>query len=755
MALSDRFAAALLRRPAAVLLGTLALTVASAVQVPRIEFQASTEMWFVEGDPDLARYHRFLAEFQADEILVLAVTADDVFTPEQIARVSRLTDRLEVLPYVQAATSFTNLDVLQAEDDEIRLGPLVPELPEAQAEADAIRAELDASPLLRQALVSPDHRTAAIVVHLVPIGTTLDAKIALFRRLEREIALEAAPGLEIEIAGAPAFDVAFDDRTNRDVRRLVPPMLGIVFVSGLLLFRRPALALIPFLTVIVATVWTLALLVTLGFTLNVVSSALFVLILGVGVADSIHILSDYTQQLAHRPKPEALEHALASLLRPCFLTSITTVAGLLSLSTSDLAPLREFGFLAAFGVAAAFLLSVTFVPAALSFLEPPDLAFLERQSTGPIGRILEWLAAPPPLRRFLVLGAAGVLTIASIVLIPRVEASANPVRFLPPEDPVRQSTVTIDQALGGTGTLELVVETPPEGLKDPAVLRRLEALQGWLAERPGVGSVVSIVDQVKEFQRLAAGGAPEAFRLPDTREAIAQSYLLMEFEGADLDSLVLENSSKARITARVRLSEADLVAEQFLLLEEKLRQDFPPEGGIHVEPTGTLHLIHRMEEYVLHTQVESFALALIVISALMGLLLRSARLGALALIPNLTPILFAVPVMVLAAIPLNPGTAMCASIALGLIVDDTVHVLSRLNTLRSAGAPPAEAVRLTVLEAGRPIVVTSALLGAGFLVLSGASFAPIVHLGALTASIVGFALVADLVVLPALLLVRA
>ena len=752
MTFPRRFARAILRYRVAVLAITALATLAAALQAPRVEFQASTEMWFVEGDPHLARYHQFLAEFQTDEILLVALTVDDVFRPEHLALIDRLTEQVATFPYVQAATSLTNLDVLRADDEEIRVGPLVPDLPATQAEAEPIRAHLAASPLLRDALVSADHRTAAILIELVPIGTTLDAKIALVHRLERALAAERGPGVELEIAGAPAFDVAFDDRTNRDVRRLVPPMVAIVLLSALVLFRRLALAMIPFLTVVIAIIWTIGLLVTLGFTLNVVSSALFVLILGVGVADSIHILTDYTHQLAHHPKAEALEEALTLLLRPCLLTSITTVAGLLSLATSALAPIREFGFLAAFGVAAAFLLSITFVPAALSFLKPPDPAFLERQRTGLITHLLERLASPTRPFRAVVLVLAGVLAVASLALLPRIETSANPVRFLPPEDPVRQSTVAVDQQLGGTGTLELVVEAPEEGLKDPAVLRRLDDLQAWLAERPGVGSVVSIVDQVKEFQRLAAGGAPEAYQLPDTTEAVAQTYLLMEFEGANLDSLVLENYSKARMTARIRLSEADLVAEQFRALEDRIRADFPATGSLHVEPTGTLNLIHRMEEYVLETQVESFLLALVVISALMGLLLRSAKLGALALIPNLTPILFAVPVMVLAKIPLNPGTAMCASIALGLIVDDTVHVLSRLQAGLAVGRSTAEAVRATVIESGRPIVVTSALLGAGFVVLTQASFAPIVHLGALTAAIVVLALLADLVLLPALLL---
>ena len=280
---------------------------------------------------------------------------------------------------------------------------------------------------------------------------------------------------------------------------------------------------------------------------------------------------------------------------------------------------------------------------------------------------------------------------------------------------------------------------------DPA---RLEGLERWLEGLPSVTRVGSITNALAALNLAMTGTRA----LPRTEAAVAQALLLLEDE-PELSALVSEDYTRARVSARVRMSETAALVAEIPRVEAKLTAEFSGPD-LRVEPTGFVKLISQMELYIVDSQVRSFLAAFVLISVMMALLLRSVRLGLYAMIPNLGPVVVGLGVMQLLSIRLDPGTAMLGSLTLGLVVDDTVHMTSRIRLHLVAGLSTREAVTRAILEVGRAVIITSLILSAGFGVLALGSFTPNIYLGGMAAVVILLALAADLFVLPAALVRR-
>ena len=507
---------------------------------------------------------------------------------------------------------------------------------------------------------------------------------------------------------------------------------------------------VPLVVVLLAQCWTFGLMVSLGIKFTVVSGALLTVILAIGVADSIHVLAEFFQHTrGGLSRAEAAIASTAELLVPCFFTSITTVAGMLALLSSDLGPIREFGLMAAFGVTTAFVLSMTLGPILLLFVRAPSAQDEWQQGGDHVARFLNGFARISINHSKLVIVVAVCLLVASWYGLQRLEVGANALRYFHEDSDIRQDTSAIDNALGGSTTLELMMETPDGGLKKPDVIARIESLSQWLRESPYVGEVMSPIDGLKDLNRVMLEQPRGAETLPDSEAMAAQLYLLMEGD-EDFDASVQEDYSFSRMSVRVRMSDAHKFTEEIPAIERKLQEEYQ-DDAVKIHLTGFIKLMGEMEDYLVRSQIRSFIIAFIVVTLMLWGLLRSVKLALFSMIPNFTPIFVGLGIMPLLNIPLDPGTTMIGSIALGLVVDDTVHFLVRFRRKMVSGRSIESGIYETVLEAGRPITVTSFVLAISFLILLLGSFNPNINFGLVSAIIILLALVADLMVLPAAL----
>lgn len=711
------------------------VTLFAVVSMSRINFDNSIESWFLDTDPSLAAYNRFTETFKGDQIVVVGVFADDIFDPAVLRLLDQVTSRASSLEFVERVQSITNTPMAK------RLGGVG---------AEDFAAEVMASPLQRQTLLSPDARAAAIVIHYSRDGSSFKHKQEFVRGLSA-ILSEVMSGHTIDYAmtGGPVIGDAGQTRNSNDMRILVPAMILIIVVAAYGFFRHVSLTLLPLIVVGIAVVWTFGLMGVARWSMSMISIILIPLVLAVGVAHSIHIITQYRLELWRGAAHEAaIRNSLGRLLKPCFFTSITTIVGLLSLLVSNLGPVQEFALTAAAGVFAAFVLSVTLLPIMLLWVQPEE-AHEASLAGGAVARLLQSLHSVGQAHTGKILFGCLLTAIAFLWLANRVESGLDPMSWIRHDDPIRIDTERIDNAFGGAISLEFLVTSEDGRLGEPALLRRLDEFERWLVENTTVGHATSLADLVKEAARIARDEGSSGYALPRTR--VLTNGMLQSLDRAgELTSWVTPDFTLSRISARIPLTSGQKIVEEIPAIERRIENDFA-DLGITVEMTGQAVLAGRMQTHMIDSQLYSFAVALAVVSLIMILLLRSLPLGMLAMVPNLLPIVIGLGAMTLLDIALNPATVMIAAVALGIVVDDTVHLMTAFEReMRNTGSIPA-AIRVSILDVGRPVFVTTVLLAAGFLTLVLGSFLPTRQIGGLIALIAVAALITDLLFLPAML----
>jgi len=717
----------------------------------RVGFDDSIEIWLMEDDTELVAYREFLDRFDADEFAVLAIFADDVFEPSVLRSIDRISRAAERVENVHRVRSLTNVEIFENSHGSTHSQRLVEELPETEEEGHALRERALAVELLHGTLVSEDGRAAAVIVELEPEGNNVEDKTEFMHALREIAAPERRDGLTIRFAGSPAIDEAFFQYSYDDIKVLLPACIFLVLLVTIVLFRSLSASLAAISVVSLSLLWVFGLMGLAGFEVTVISSAIVALILTVGVADSVHMLSEYRRCLRRGVSPaEAVRETVRNLFVPCLFTSATSGIGLLALMVSSLRPIREFACLAAFGVASAFVLTFVLIPHLL-----PLVRFHRSRRDG-TGRsrldvLIGWLARPGRKRSKVIVGVGALVLILSVGALHHLDVGINALNYFREGDPVREDIVEIDRQLGGSTSVEFVVETEDDGFKEPEMLHELKNFCLWMEELPGVTRTVSIVDFMKEVDRVWRGRGERPGVLPETRKNAADFFLLLEGE---VDSLVQDNYSVARVTTRIRLADEKPFLEAFPAVRQRI-VDRAAEAGFEVRFTGFMSLMARMEAYLLDSQMDSLALAFVVITVLMIVLLGSVRIGVFSMIPNFLPIMVGMAIMVPAGVSLDTGTVMIGPIALGLIVDDTIHFLLRFSRAVKRGDSVDDSIARTMEETGRPIIITSVILACGFLILTLGSFAPNANFGLVNAAVILLALLADLVLLPAALMLVA
>jgi predicted RND superfamily exporter protein len=712
------------------------LTIAAVFPVAQVHFDNALELWFSDDDPELLIYDQFSRQYEADQIVVIGVFSDDIFDAASLSVVDRISTAAAELEHTFRVNSITR-SVLAAR---LEKGFLDPKFREA----------VSASPVLNGTLVSSDGTGAAIVAYLARAGESAELKSDFVADLNEIAERETAnTTVSYVLSGAPVMGKAGQAKNQRDMRVLVPVMLLMILVLTFAVLRNIWLSLLSLAVVIVAVIWSFAFMGLADWQMTMVSAMLMPLILAVGVADTIHVVVCFRRQLAAgRGRQDAVHNSLLRLLRPCFFTTITTMTGLLALLVSDIAPVRQFGVVAAVGVFAAFFVSFTLVPTLLLIIPVAERDRSDASSTV-LTTILKnvngWSAQRPKT----IVSISILLVVACSWSATRITVGVDPLTWFPSGDPYRAATEKVDKAFGGSLSMEFMVSAPKGNLDSPAVLRRLDEFESWLLENTDITRTISIVDIVKEAARIARDEGAAGYSLPRS-QFLTDAMLESAQREGQLDGWVLGDYSSARISARIPVERAQNVVEQTPAIRALLHSKFA-DDDLKIQMTGYAVLVGKMQDYVIRSQVLSFSIALLFVGILMFLLMRSVTLGLLSLIPNLIPLIVGLGAMAFFGVALNPGTVMVTAVALGIVVDDTVHFMTAIRRELRNTADIAIAIGRAVDDVGRPIVVTSLLLTLGFSVLLLGSFMPSRQIGGVTALIIVVALVADLLLVPAAL----
>lgn len=753
--LTVRHAKFVVYHPWRVLLLLLLIVMAAASGGRFIEFTNDYRVFFSEDNPELNAFEAMQDIYtKTDNVLfVIAPKRGDVFNAETLALVSEMTEQSWQTPYSTRVDSITNFQHTVAAADDLLVGDLVPASADLSLEfIDFVRDVALNEPILINRLVSPRAHVTGINVTVQLPGKSLDEvpETANFARALAQEMMLKYPNHEIHSTGLAMMNNAFGEMSQKDMATLVPLMfLTIIVVLGVLL-RSFSATFVSIFMIFSTIMFAMGLMGWLGWKLTPASAGAPTILMTMAVADTVHLLVTFLHNMRRgHNKAVAMLNSLRVNFQPIFITSITTAIGFLSMNFSDVPPFQDLGNVVAMGVMFAFVLSVTVLPAMMMLMpirikvqEETDSHLMVRFALGVVNR-----------RGPLLLGM-GLLAVSIIAFLPQNTLDDQFVEYFDETVEFRQATDFSSENLSGIYTLQYSMDQGSSGgVSDPAFLQSVERFSNWLRTQPEVMHVQTISDTFKRLNKNMHGDNPAYYRLPESRELAAQYLLLYELSlpyGLDLNDQIDVDKAQTRINVTLE----NLHTNEMLAIEtrvaEWLGQNLPELSYTAASPA--LMFAHIGERNV-SSMLLGTTLALIVISFILVLALRSARIGLLSLAPNLIPAGMAFGLWGMLVGQVGMSLSVVAGMTLGIVVDDTVHFLSKyLRARRENNLNAEQAVHYAFKTVGIALWVTSLVLILGFLVLSQSHFSLNSDMGMMAAMTIAIALIMDFLFLPPLLM---
>ena len=723
----------------------------------RLSFTTNYRVFFSEDNPQLLAFEALENTYNKNDnvMFVLAPADGDVFTRETLAAVRDLTERAWQMPYSTRVDSITNFQYTQAQGDDLSVGDLVAD--PAALDADglkAVRAIALAEPLLARRLVSDRGHVTAVNVTIQLPGkneVTETPEVVAFARLLAQEVRAAHPQIKVYLTGMMMMNNAFSEASKLDMRTLIPISFGLMLILLGLLIRGFTGTFATLLVITLSILTAMGLGGYVGFPITPPSAIAPTVILTVAIANAVHVLITFLTGLrAGRGKNEAIAESLRVNLQPVFLASMTTARGFLSMNFADVPPFRHLGNLVAMGVVASFVLSVTFLPALMSLLPVRVRARAHTDSDG-MARFGDFVVR----RRTPLLFGMGALVVALVSVVPRNELNDVFLHYFDESVQFRTDTDFVTENLTGLYAIEYSLESAePGGISEPGYLKDVAAFAQWFRARADTIHVSTLTDTMKRLNRNMHGDDPAWYRLPDQRELAAQYLLLYEMSlpyGLDLNNQINVDKSATRFTVTLETMSTTELLE--LEREARIWLESNTQYLKAYDASGTTLMFAHIGKRNIISMLMGSTLALIMISLLLIFALRSVKIGLISMVPNLVPAAMGFGLWGIFVGEVGLALSVVTSMTLGIVVDDTVHFLSKyLRARRENGLNAPDAVRYAFTTVGRALLVTSIVLVGGFLVLSLSSFELNAGMGLLTAIIIAFALMADFLFLPPLLM---
>ncbi len=758
----DRFAVSLtqtaISRPWTVIALSLVLVIAAGAGMSRLELSTNYRVFFSKANPELRAFEALQDTYTKNDNFFFVLEAQDgnAFSARTLDAVEHLTEAAWQIPYAIRVDSVTNFQHTFGIEDDLIVEDLVSNAATRGAGYLQERKRIAlAEPLLRNQLLTPDARVTAVNVVLQypeKALTEVPEAVAVARDLVKRIE-HSYPDIDVHLTGVSMLNNAFAETGMHDGATLTPLMFVVIFALTWLLIRSFPATVATLIVIVLSTVIGMGVAGFGGVKLTPISMSAPIVILTLAVADSIHIILALRSLMRRgRGKAEALVQAVRLNFLPVTITSLTTIVGFLALNFSDSPPYWHLGNITAVGIAAAWLYSLTLLPALVRVLP-----YRAGHAQGPTWseRAMAWLADSVIAHYRKLLLVVGLAALVLVALIPTLEFNDQWVEYFDERIEFRRDA---DSAQGFFGLYPIEYSVPaagPGGISEPEYLDNLERFTAFLRRQPGVTHVYSLSDIMKRLNRNMHADDPVYHRIPDDRELSAQYLLLYELSlpyGLDLNDRINIDKSATRVTATLSRTSTAETRLFFRNVADWQKANWP--SYMQAQPTSAAVMFTYISERNMRNMVTGTIAAILAISLIMMVALRSLRLGLFSLVSNGLPILMAFGAWALLVGTVGFSVATVASISLGIIVDDTVHFLAKYVRARDEQKLSArDSIRYAFHNVGVAILVNTIILTSGFVVLTTSAFKMNVDLGLMTLLAIFFALILDFLFLPALLLI--
>lgn len=752
----DKFYSFVSKYPIWVILACITLVVFAGAGAQKLVFKNDYRVFFGKENPQLTTFESMQKIYsKTDNVAFIVVPKDgNVFTSEHLAALKSLTKASWQVPFSNRVDSVTNFQYTYAEEDDMIVEDLVMSTNNLSAEdLERIKQIAIAEPLLVNKVISKTGHVSVVNVTVQLPGIeplTETPQIAQSVREIKEKFLAQYPETDVYLSGMIMMNTSFAESSLNDSATLIPLMFLVVIIAIGLLLRTITGTIATVLIIIMSIVTTMGLAGWLGFYLTGPSASAPTMILTLAVADCIHILTTMFYEMRQgADKKSAIAKSIKINFQPIFLTSITTAIGFLSMNFSDSPPFRDLGNLVAMGVMLAFVFSITFFPALLSVL-PIRVKKQQQNKQNSMAKLADFVIN----KRKVLLISTSIFILVSASFVSNNELNDDFVKYFDKSVPYRVATDFMQDNLSGMMAVEISVKTGvPSGINAPQYLQTVSDFSDWLRQRPETDHVNTITDTLKRLNKNMHSDDPAWYKLPDSQELSAQYLLLYEMSlpyGLDLNNQLDIDKSSSRIVATFK----NMTSNELINAEAAMSAWFiehAPQYDVDFA-SPSLMFAHIGQRNITSMLIGTI-LALVLISILLGVALKSVRFGLVSLLPNLIPAAIAFGLWGLYSGQVGLSLSVVIGMTLGIVVDDTVHFLSKyLYARREKNADTKAAVHYAFDNVGRALWITTFVLVAGFSVLAQSSFVMNSEMGLLTAVTIFIALIVDFIFLPPLLM---
>ncbi|MDD3089256.1 MAG: MMPL family transporter, partial [Candidatus Omnitrophica bacterium] len=679
-------------RPKAVMVIVGAAVLLSLLQFPRMKVDTDPENMLSDTETVRVFHKSVKREFALYDMVVLGITNDlsenGVFSPDTLENVYRITEGIKgidgVISYELMSPS-TKDDIEQAGPGTVSFKWLMSEPPYTQADALKIKERAMANPLFFNTIVSQDGKALCIYV---PIKSK-DMSYRISKEIMRVVA-EQGGKENYYVTGLPVANDTFGVEMFVQMAISAPLAMFLIFILMLVFFKKVSLVLSPLILAGITVVITMGLLIGMGYTVHIMSSMIPIFLMPIAVLDSVHILSDFHEKYRKsHDRKKAIIMTVEELFVPMLFTSLTTFAGFFSLSFAEIPPVQVFGVFVALGVALAWILTITFIPASISLMSKKSFenfgASKEDDESGLMNAFLRWLFRISVYKWKVVLTATALLVMISGYGISRIVINDNPVKWFTPGHRIRVADRVLNSHFGGTYTAYLVLEAEDisgEVFQKPEMLEYISRMQGYLDENGIVGKTTSVADVVKKVYMELMGGEKEFYRIPSTEPAVAQS--LLSFQNShkpdDLWHFIAPDNSKANIW--FQLTSGD---NRNMTSVEKEVSGYmvknPPPYPVKADWAGLTYINVVWQNKMVTGMLRNFAGSFIIVLFMMIFLFRSPIRGIVSMLPLTVTIVFIYSLLGFFGKDYDMPVAVLSALTLGLSVDFAIHFIQRAREI--------------------------------------------------------------------------
>jgi len=728
------------------------ITALASIKIPSVRVDASAEGMMIEGDPEQDYYAETLNKFGTDNITVIYVEDDQLFSPEKMAALDELAFAMEEIPGVDKVESLFTVTNFKGEDGALTTAPLVDWIPETQEEADEVKANALRNPVLVNNIVSPDGRVTAINLFVGGDPDDPEYNTTFSRAVDDKLTELGGTFQRVFQLGNSYTKRLISENILGDQVTLVPFSALVLLLTLLITMRTPSAPILPVITAGTSVLWTVGFMGYMGIPLNILTVIVPSLIIVIGSTEDMHLLSEYIEGLEHKGVKEAALHYMASKTGTAvMLTAMTTFLGFLSITINKIVILKQFGIVASFGLFANPILTCMVAPVYLRLFgmkkakeKSAKVSVMDKLLMVLGDRIIHLIHGHKWKVFTVIFGTAVVLSLFTF----NVKVDNDLLGFFKSSSNIRVRSDVLHEKICGAQPFYIRINGyNPNTFKDPNNLRVVYEIQQFIDEKGWFDKTTSLADYVSMIHCEMNDGQESFRKIPENGALIPQYLLFLNRD--EIERFTTPDYSEVNILVRHNMSSSFELKQALGELRAFMDERVPPQFAYGL--TGENILVNKAADSMATGQALSLSLLLVIIFVLMSFLFLNFKAGFLSLIPNVFPIMLFFGIMGIFDIALNTGTAMVAAIAIGIAVDDTIHFMTRYHKEMKQLQCQSSAMEICIRSEIKPVFSTSVALALGFSVVCLSSFIPVINFGFLSALVMVFALLGDMFITPILL----